>query len=255
MLNRDRRGMLVFMVIGIIMVVVIFSMIALRIVANHSRLNYHQVSRIQALYAAKAGVIYALDKLRKNDDSLWPACGNYQKTMCRSGCNINEYSLPTAIQYAVISVGDPGSGVSGIRKVSCEAIYSYNESVASITPPILSSPSPCSSLPPVPPVPPPVPPVPPPVPPVPPPPTEVACFVATATMGDKMHPFVLILKDFRDKYLTQTSSGRAFINYYYAHSPYFASLIRNNKILRFFSFSLIVYPSVQLAKFLLNRRQ
>jgi tetratricopeptide (TPR) repeat protein len=79
------------------------------------------------------------------------------------------------------------------------------------------------------------------------------CFVATATMDDAMHPFVLILQEFRDKCLMKTTRGCTFIKHYYTYGPYLASLIKKSRILRWFSLILIVYPSAQLAKYLLKR--
>ena len=64
MLNRDKKGIVLFIVIGIIMVVVVLSIVILRMIANQSRLTNHQVTRIQAQYAAKAGMVYALEMLR-----------------------------------------------------------------------------------------------------------------------------------------------------------------------------------------------
>jgi Tfp pilus assembly protein PilX len=62
--NRSKRGIILFIVIGIIMLVAVLSTIILRIVANQSRLTHHQVSRVQAMYAAKAGMVWALEMLR-----------------------------------------------------------------------------------------------------------------------------------------------------------------------------------------------
>ncbi len=127
--NRDKKGMILFIVIGIIMVVVILTTVILGAVSNHARLTLHQVSRIQAQYAAKAGVIYALDKLRRNDDAVcWPATGTYTNIMRRSGmaaCVIIEPALPNSISRVDITVGPPGLGVSGTRKVSATATYTY----------------------------------------------------------------------------------------------------------------------------------
>jgi tetratricopeptide (TPR) repeat protein len=80
------------------------------------------------------------------------------------------------------------------------------------------------------------------------------CFVATATMGNEMHPFVLTLREFRDDCLIISPIGRAFINFYYAHGPRFAAAIRGSKILRYFSFHLIVHPTVRLARYFLRRK-
>jgi Tfp pilus assembly protein PilX len=124
--KRGNSGLVLFIVIGIIMIVVILSTAILRVVSNHSRLNYHQVSRIQAQYAAKAGVLYALDKLRRNDDlTCWPATGTYTNRMVSSGatgCDFNEAALSTSIQEVDITVGVPGSGISGTRKVTAKAV-------------------------------------------------------------------------------------------------------------------------------------
>ena len=124
MSKRDRKGMILFIVIGVIIVVVVLSTAILRIIANQLRLTHHQVSRIQAQYAAKAGVIYALEMLRRKDVG-WTSSGKYVKTMCKSGCDINDLSLPDSIQQVDITVYDRGTGVSGARKVSAKATYTY----------------------------------------------------------------------------------------------------------------------------------
>ena len=135
---HHKKGVILFIVVGVIMVVAILSTVILRVIANQSRLTHHQVSRIQAQYAAKAGVIYALDKLRRNnpvdpDFACWPAAGTYTNTMFRSGlatfgpppCVVIEPALPNSIAQVDITVGAPGLGVSGTRKVSATAIYTY----------------------------------------------------------------------------------------------------------------------------------
>lgn len=41
------------------------------------------------------------------------------------------------------------------------------------------------------------------------------CFIATAVYGDKNAPQVQKLREFRDNVLMQSSTGRAFVNFYY----------------------------------------
>lgn len=53
------------------------------------------------------------------------------------------------------------------------------------------------------------------------------CFVATAAYGSYDHPFVLVLRDFRDHTLARFGAGRAFIRWYYAHSPAWAQVLRD----------------------------
>ena len=124
---------MLFIVLGVIMVLALLSTVIMRVVSNQSRLTHHQVSRIQAMYAAKAGVLYALDKLRRNDDPTCVAAGGW--TMKSSGpgaCVVIEPAFsPNAPYYSpvssvVITVGAPDSGpVTGTRRVSAQTIYTY----------------------------------------------------------------------------------------------------------------------------------
>jgi len=126
--NSNRKGVLLFIVLGVIMVVVTLSTVILRIILSQTRLTHHQVSRIQSHYAAKAGAIYALDKLRRNDDAGWPAAGSHIRYMYRSGAtapDFNDPNLAPCIQNVEITVYNPGSGISGTRKVSAKATYTY----------------------------------------------------------------------------------------------------------------------------------
>lgn len=45
------------------------------------------------------------------------------------------------------------------------------------------------------------------------------CFIATAAFGSYLHPYVRILRDFRDDVLMQSASGRKFVSLYYRLSP------------------------------------
>ena len=51
------------------------------------------------------------------------------------------------------------------------------------------------------------------------------CFVATAAYGDYDHPWVLVLRDFRDHTLAKFGAGRAFTRWYYTHGPKWAHYI------------------------------
>ncbi len=129
--NYNKKGVILFIVIGVIMVVAMLSIVILRIISNQSRLTHHQLSRIQGQYAAKAGVLYALEKLRRND-AAWLVSGT--KRMCKQvgvpDCNtpdIIESNLPSTIQYVDIIVYDPETTgpLTGTRKVSAKASYTY----------------------------------------------------------------------------------------------------------------------------------
>jgi len=45
------------------------------------------------------------------------------------------------------------------------------------------------------------------------------CFIATAAHASLMEPHVKILREFRDRFLLENRIGKAFVNFYYKHSP------------------------------------
>jgi hypothetical protein len=58
------------------------------------------------------------------------------------------------------------------------------------------------------------------------------CFIATAAWGSWMDPHVATLRRFRDEVLMQHAPGRAFVGFYYRHSPPLAAFIARHEALR-----------------------
>lgn len=65
------------------------------------------------------------------------------------------------------------------------------------------------------------------------------CYVATATYQDEFHPNVILLRDYRDRYLRNSLPGRLFIKFYYTFGPYAAYFPTHSKKIRTFSKQLI----------------
>jgi uncharacterized delta-60 repeat protein len=61
---------------------------------------------------------------------------------------------------------------------------------------------------------------------------KTPCFIATAAYGSSSHPYVCILRDFRDKYLMPSRFGRNLVDIYYRYSPFLADLIKKHKVLK-----------------------
>lgn len=72
------------------------------------------------------------------------------------------------------------------------------------------------------------------------------CFVATAAYGDYEHPWVLVLRDFRDHTLAQFGAGQRFIDWYYREGPAYAAAI-NQSPARKLAARVVLFPLVAAA--------
>ncbi len=59
--------------------------------------------------------------------------------------------------------------------------------------------------------------------------SQGTCFVATAAFGDRMHPDVVWLRNWRDTVLVSTAPGRAFIRFYWKVGPVMARYVRSDR--------------------------
>lgn len=79
------------------------------------------------------------------------------------------------------------------------------------------------------------------------------CFIATAVYESYDAPEVLILREFRDTYLTNNIAGTVFCKIYYCISPFFASLIIRSIILKSLVKKFILGPIVKIMNAFLYR--
>ena len=113
----DKKGVALFFVLAILLVVAILANIILNFISSQSSFTTHQVKRIQAYYAAVAGVNYAREQLRLNNPAWnttttttanFKICGSAYSaanpTLC-TGDNITETSFPSSISYVRITIG------------------------------------------------------------------------------------------------------------------------------------------------------
>jgi len=79
------------------------------------------------------------------------------------------------------------------------------------------------------------------------------CFIATASYGSYQEKHVWILRQFRDRYLLTNRAGRAFVRWYYKHSPKYASIIAKNEFLKFLT-RIFLTPTYLFAYIFLKTR-
>lgn len=118
----NKKGVAMFMVLATILVVVVLANVVLSIISSQSRLTRHEVSRVQAYYAAQAGLIYTMEKIRIND---WPFSGGVDRYYCMALTSGGpgqciDVGVPDNIipfDAGVTRAYDPGTGLQGSYKV------------------------------------------------------------------------------------------------------------------------------------------
>jgi len=81
--------------------------------------------------------------------------------------------------------------------------------------------------------------------------SDKRCFIATAAFGTPLHPYVRILREFRDLYLLPSSVGQAVVAFYYEHSPALAERIARHDSLKVLVATLLI-PWVAFAAFMVK---
>lgn len=70
------------------------------------------------------------------------------------------------------------------------------------------------------------------------------CFIATAAFGSKLEPAVVVLREFRDRFLLTNAAGRAFVEFYYNNSPPLARTIAEHTELKILTRGLLIFPII-----------
>ena len=63
---------------------------------------------------------------------------------------------------------------------------------------------------------------------------RVSCFIATAVFGSPMAKEVVVLREFRDKYLLKSETGKRLVDFYYHFSPPITEFIKTKPLTRAF---------------------
>lgn len=127
-IKSGKRGVVLFIVLGMLLIVVALSGVILNIVSSQSRLTHHQVSRIRAYYAGQAGMNLVLENLRNGS---WAYNSRYAinctSANCTSTVPVGNRLVDNDIPYEVIiNVGPQGTGgPSGTTAINITTNYTY----------------------------------------------------------------------------------------------------------------------------------
>jgi Tfp pilus assembly protein PilX len=80
--NLNKKGVILFMILAILLIVAIVVHGILNFVLSHYQQTLHRARRIKAYYAAMAGINLAMDKLRRGDWTAETTGKNYK--ICHS---------------------------------------------------------------------------------------------------------------------------------------------------------------------------
>lgn len=94
---NNKKGIVLFIVLGTLLIVVALAAVILDIINSQSRFTHHQASRIQAYYAAQAGMVYATERLRSMTWTFIPGAGGFNSCPGPTGCVQTENEFPGSI--------------------------------------------------------------------------------------------------------------------------------------------------------------
>src|SRR3989338_4970543 len=125
-----KKGTALFIVLATILIIVVLANVILAIISSQSRLTHHQVSRIQAQYAAQAGLVYTLEQLRLGNWKVDPSSDKYA---CMFGCIDSvtpTYIIPADndLKYQIqVKIWKAGTGNSpqGTARLDAKVNYTY----------------------------------------------------------------------------------------------------------------------------------
>lgn len=129
----DKKGLALFFVLSMLLITVILANVVLSLILNQSRFTHHKISRIQAYYAAQAGVNYALEQLRTGAWVAGVTCP--VDSPCTLTFAANDFRPASIVGNSVTIIIKPiganpapegsGNALAGVAPVIVTATYTY----------------------------------------------------------------------------------------------------------------------------------
>jgi len=119
---RSNRGIALYMVICMLIVVLALAFVVANLLSSHFRFTHHEIQRIRAYYAAMAGLVLAYDQLTYGVPAWTTAIPTTHQLFC-SACEFPDATIPFQVN---VLVDIPGTSVDGVgRRVSAAVDYTY----------------------------------------------------------------------------------------------------------------------------------
>lgn len=127
-INAANRGIVLLLVLGMLLVVIALANVFLNIILNQSFFTHHQTTRIQAYYAAQAGINYAIERLRSGSYTIGTHCLPGPPCPCEVSFSSDDFLPRSIVNYrACITIRQPGPGCvppgGSLACVSAKADY------------------------------------------------------------------------------------------------------------------------------------
>jgi Tfp pilus assembly protein PilX len=120
-----RKGAVLVVVLGTMIILTILALVAVNLMTQESRIAEHKIRRIQAFYAAQAGVVHALERLRREGSAyLNPTPGNPQTDIISVGAGLPAQSGYPAAGYNVLITYARAGGPLNTNTLTAEVDYS-----------------------------------------------------------------------------------------------------------------------------------
>jgi Tfp pilus assembly protein PilX len=120
-----KKAVVLIVVLGTMIVLTIFGLVAVNLMTQESRIAEHKIRRIQAFYAAQAGIVHATERLRREGAAyLSPAPGASQTdNSIFVGAGLPVDSGYPAAGYHVVVTLSKGTGPSGTDTLDAQVDY------------------------------------------------------------------------------------------------------------------------------------
>ena len=108
------RGIVLIIVIVTVIILTILALVAIHVMTQQAYITEHKTKRLRAFFIAKAGLVHALERLRKGDNP---------STISNQDLDIDNDGTSDADIQIDPPINNPGSSLDGTRPVSVTVNY------------------------------------------------------------------------------------------------------------------------------------